>query len=221
MSDHGPLWQRICYSHSGNEELRPALPADERRGHSYLRRGRSPTPLLLAERHICNKWTYHTQVRPQHVATGKTPHCWCKSCRRGLKCWYPYTHWSNALLYKCWNERLFCHACLQFTMVYTFIKAYIMLYLSRTTRSVAVSALLFRILSRFWIFSCSSDGSHFPFRIEAVRPRIRGLHEQPSNCCTEIETTATLLTVHLDDVFRIFFETTLSPSLSHSRGGLW
>lgn len=47
-------------------------------------------------------------------------------------------------------------------------------HLSSTTRSVAVSALLLRIFSRFWIFSSRSDGSHLPFRMEAVRPRIRG-----------------------------------------------
>ena len=54
-------------------------------------------------------------------------------------------------------------------------------YRSRTTRSVAVSALLLRMRSRFWIFCSSSDGSHLPFRMEAVRPRIRGLHGQPSH----------------------------------------
>lgn len=76
MWDHGPLWQHICCSHSESGELHPAPPADGRRGHSYLRRGRSPIPLLLAERRIWNRWTYHAQVRLQHshtyVSTDKT-----------------------------------------------------------------------------------------------------------------------------------------------------
>ena len=53
-------------------------------------------------------------------------------------------------------------------------------YRSKTTRSVAVSALLFKILSRFRIFCSSSLGSHFPFRMEAVSPRIRGQHGKAS-----------------------------------------
>lgn len=56
-------------------------------------------------------------------------------------------------------------------------------YLSNTTRSVAVSALLFRISSSLWIFSSRSEGSHFPFRMEAVRPRIRGHVWQLSQIC--------------------------------------
>lgn len=74
-----------------------------------------------------------------------------------------------------------------------------LLYLSRTTRSVAVSALLLRILSKFWIFCSSSDGSHFPFRMEAVRPRTRGLPEHPSNSCIQRErervSTTTILSM--------------------------
>lgn len=101
------------------------------------------------------------------------------------------------------------------------------LYLSRTTRSVAVSALLFRMFSRFWIFCSSSDGSHFPFRIEAVRPRMRGLHELPSNSCRERGKLghsqfygATIC--HRCKRRKLFpLRRQFSPSLSHSTGGLW
>lgn len=58
-------------------------------------------------------------------------------------------------------------------------------YLSSTTRSVAVSALLFKVSSRFWILCSSSDGSHLPLRMEAVSPRIRGLLGLSSNSCKQ------------------------------------
>lgn len=100
-------------------------------------------------------------------------------------------------------------------------------YLSRTTRSVAVSALLLRILSRFWIFCSSSDGSHFPFRMEAVRPRIRGVQEQPSNSCTHRgqpghpQWFCMILCHYYNKRNPISLKTTISPSLSDSKGGLW
>lgn len=85
---------------------------------------------------------------------------------------------------------------------------------------MAVSALLLRILSRFWIFCSSSDGSHFPFRMEAVRPRIRGVQEQPSNSCTHRGQPG-----HSQWFCNkrnpISLKTTISPSLSDSKGGLW
>lgn len=57
---------------------------------------------------------------------------------------------------------------------------YVARYLSKTTKSVAVSALLFKIFSSFWIFSSNSAGSHFPFKMEAVNPKIRGQDGQLS-----------------------------------------
>jgi len=58
-------------------------------------------------------------------------------------------------------------------------------YLSSTTRSVAVSALLCKIFSRFWIFSSRSQGSHLPFKMEAVRPKMRGQPGEPSQICKD------------------------------------
>lgn len=162
----GPPGVQLNCNRWENEVRHPARLGASRTGHCYPDKGRSPAPPPEAGSHTCVRQKKCTIfIRKLDFETHWTEHDFGK--RRKNFCWIFHRH----LLGRHDMKDTHTHTRL---LSWASGRQWEWSHLSSTTRSVAVSALHLRIFSRFWIFSSRSDGSHLPFRMDAVRPRIRG-----------------------------------------------